>query len=240
MPGPGSAEYSDTTGSKGEPFRKHSAPTKVSGPSSSSWNKNPNLQARSPQRSRFTARNHRYQTSPDSRLISFSSSLPATASAAAWRSGPRLHRIGFATASTAVPATFRFTCRTACRCPLRGKGRDAAALHKNLDYCETIGFHFCELFSNADTTGSGMVLPTLWRIVTPVRGASRHHSVMMRSAHSTSSTKIFGLPHFAPELVKSASVTSAQRDDGENCRQTHPRLLLRGLLPGPWEASRWA
>src|SRR5438067_2401133 len=32
-----------------------------------------------------------------------------------------------------------------------------------------------------------MVLLTLWRIVTPVRDTFRHHSLMTRSAHSTSS-----------------------------------------------------
>ena len=57
-----------------------------------------------------------------------------------------------------------------------------------------------------------MVLLTLWRIVTPVRDTFRHHSLMTRSAHSTSSTKIFGLPHFAPQLVKSASVTPRARE----------------------------
>lgn len=35
---------------------------------------------------------------------------------------------------------------------------------------------------------------------------------MTRSAHSTSSTKIFGLPHFALQLVKSASVTPRARE----------------------------
>jgi len=29
-------------------------------------------------------------------------------------------------------------------------------------------------------------------------------------------------------------VASAERDDGQDCRQTHPGLFLRSLLPGPW------
>ena len=37
------------------------------------------------------------------------------------------------------------------------------------------------------------------------------HSVMMRSAHSTSETKIAGLPNFAPHCVTSASVTPRAR-----------------------------
>lgn len=37
------------------------------------------------------------------------------------------------------------------------------------------------------------------------------HSVMMRSAHSTKPTKIAGLPNFAPQLAKSASVTPRAR-----------------------------
>jgi len=77
---------------------------------------------------------------------------------------------------------------------------------------EPIGSHFRELFSSVGSAGPGMVVLMLRRIVTPVRGASRHHSLMTRSAHSTSSTKIFGLPHFAPQLVKSASVTPRARE----------------------------
>jgi hypothetical protein len=52
----------------------------------------------------------------------------------------------------------------------------------------------------------------LQRVAARVRGASRHHSAMIRSAHSTSSTKIFGLPHLAPQFVKSASVTPRARE----------------------------
>ncbi len=42
--------------------------------------------------------------------------------------------------------------------------------------------------------------------------ASRRHSVMMRSAHSTSETKIAGLPNFAPHWARSASVTPRARE----------------------------
>jgi hypothetical protein len=35
---------------------------------------------------------------------------------------------------------------------------------------------------------------------------------MTRSAHSTNETNIAGLPHFAPQLVKSASVTPRARE----------------------------
>ena len=44
------------------------------------------------------------------------------------------------------------------------------------------------------------------------RAVPRHHSLMTWSAHSTSSTKILGLPHLAPQLVKSASVTPRARE----------------------------
>ena len=36
--------------------------------------------------------------------------------------------------------------------------------------------------------------------------------MIMRSAHSTSETKIAGLPNFAPQLFKSASVTPRARE----------------------------
>ena len=38
------------------------------------------------------------------------------------------------------------------------------------------------------------------------------HSTMMRSAHSTSETKIAGLPNFAPQLFKSVSVSPRARE----------------------------
>ena len=41
--------------------------------------------------------------------------------------------------------------------------------------------------------------------ITPV--SVRRYSVMMRSAHSTSDTKIAGLPNFAPQSFRSISVT---------------------------------
>ena len=47
---------------------------------------------------------------------------------------------------------------------------------------------------------------------------------MTRSAHSTSSTKIFGLPHFAPQLVKSASVTPRAREQAPQ-EKTGMRLV---------------
>ena len=53
----------------------------------------------------------------------------------------------------------------------------------------------------------------------------RHHSVMMRSAHSTSSTKSLGLPHLAPQLVKSASVTPRAREQAPQ-EKTGMRLTM--------------
>ena len=38
------------------------------------------------------------------------------------------------------------------------------------------------------------------------------YSVMIRSAHSTSDTKIAGLPNFAPQSFKSVSVTPRARE----------------------------
>lgn len=37
------------------------------------------------------------------------------------------------------------------------------------------------------------------------------YSVIIRSAHSTSDTKIFGLPNVAPQFVRSSSVTPRAR-----------------------------
>ena len=39
-----------------------------------------------------------------------------------------------------------------------------------------------------------------------------HYSLMTRSAHSTNETNIAGLPHFAPQLLRSASVTPRARE----------------------------
>lgn len=39
-----------------------------------------------------------------------------------------------------------------------------------------------------------------------------HYSVMIRSAHSTSDTKIAGLPNFAPQSFRSVSVTPRARE----------------------------
>jgi len=41
---------------------------------------------------------------------------------------------------------------------------------------------------------------------------AKPYSLITRSAHSTNETKIAGLPHFAPQLVKSASVTPRARE----------------------------
>ena len=47
-----------------------------------------------------------------------------------------------------------------------------------------------------------------WKSRAVIRKATlRAYSVMILSAHSTSETKIFGLPNFAPYSFKSASVT---------------------------------
>ena len=41
---------------------------------------------------------------------------------------------------------------------------------------------------------------------------------MIRSAHSTSCTKIVGLPNFAPQLPKSASVTPRAREQAPQAK----------------------
>jgi hypothetical protein len=46
----------------------------------------------------------------------------------------------------------------------------------------------------------------------------RRHSVMMRSAHSTSETKIVGLPNFAPHCARSASVTPRAREHAPHAK----------------------
>src|ERR1700735_2392819 len=46
----------------------------------------------------------------------------------------------------------------------------------------------------------------------------RCHSVMMRSAHSTSDTKIAGLPNLAPHWARSASVTPRAREHAPHAK----------------------
>ena len=69
------------------------------------------------------------------------------------------------------------------------------------------------------------------------------YSVMMRSAHSTSETKIAGLPNFAPHWLKSASVTPRAREQapqaniGMRLATTLFRVSLSGGQPTGWIAS---
>jgi hypothetical protein len=63
------------------------------------------------------------------------------------------------------------------------------------------------------------------------------YSVMIRSAHSTSDTKIAGLPNFAPQSFKSASVTPRAREQtpqekiGMCLATTLSSVSLRGGQP---------
>lgn len=65
----------------------------------------------------------------------------------------------------------------------------------------------------------------------------RRYSVMTRSAHSTSETKIAGLPNFAPQSFKSVSVTPRAREQapqekiGMCLATTLPSVSLRGGQP---------
>jgi hypothetical protein len=57
------------------------------------------------------------------------------------------------------------------------------------------------------------ITPTVCRFVhVPLVPYDYHHSVTIRSAHSTSETKIAGLPNFAPQAPRSASVTPRARE----------------------------
>ena len=60
------------------------------------------------------------------------------------------------------------------------------------------------------------------------------YSTMMRSAHSTSDTKIAGLPNFAPQLLKSASVTPRAREQApqEKTGMCLARIFSRASLSG--------
>ena len=57
--------------------------------------------------------------------------------------------------------------------------------------------------------------PSMIRLEGSQRGrntSSEFHSTMIRSAHSTSETKIAGVPNFAPHWFKSVSVTPRARE----------------------------
>ena len=68
-------------------------------------------------------------------------------------------------------------------------------------------------------------------------GRGSNYSVMIRSAHSTSDTKIAGLPNFAPHWFKSASVTPRAREQapqekiGMCLATTFSRVSLSGGHP---------
>ena len=69
------------------------------------------------------------------------------------------------------------------------------------------------------------------------------HSTIIRSAHSTSDTKIAGLPNFAPQVFKSASVTPRAREQapqektGMCLATTLSRISLSGGQPTGITAS---
>jgi hypothetical protein len=66
---------------------------------------------------------------------------------------------------------------------------------------------------------------------------------MIRSAHSTSETKIAGLPNFAPQLARSASVTPRAREQapqektGMRLARIFSRVSLSGGQPTGMMAS---
>jgi hypothetical protein len=69
------------------------------------------------------------------------------------------------------------------------------------------------------------------------------HSTIIRSAHSTSDTKIAGLPNFAPQVIKSISVTPRAREQapqektGMCLATTFSRISLSGGQPTGMTAS---
>jgi hypothetical protein len=69
------------------------------------------------------------------------------------------------------------------------------------------------------------------------------HSTIIRSAHSTSETKIAGLPNFAPQVIKSVSVTprarehAPQENTGMCLATTLSRISLSGGQPTGMIAS---
>ena len=76
--------------------------------------------------------------------------------------------------------------------------------------------------------------PRAWTIRTPWRRPPDSHSVMMRSAHSTSETKIAGVPNFAPQLLKSVSETPRAREQApqENTGMRFVTIFSRVSLKG--------
>ena len=69
------------------------------------------------------------------------------------------------------------------------------------------------------------------------------HSTMMRSAHSTSETKMAGLPNFAFQVLKSPSVTPRAREQapqektGMRLARIFSRVSLSGGQPTGMTAS---
>jgi len=69
------------------------------------------------------------------------------------------------------------------------------------------------------------------------------HSTIIRSAHSTSDTKMAGLPNFAPQVIKSISVTPRAREQapqektGMCLATTFSRISLSGGQPTGMTAS---
>ena len=70
--------------------------------------------------------------------------------------------------------------------------------------------------------------------------------MIIRSAHSTSETKTFGLPNFAPHWLKSVSVTPRAREQAPQEKMgmcfatTLPRVAFSGGQPTGKMASRVA
>ncbi len=67
---------------------------------------------------------------------------------------------------------------------------------------------------NVETDGDGG--HSVLRPVSPLR--REPHSTIIRSAHSTSDTKIAGLPNFAPHWFKSVSVTPRAREQAPHAK----------------------
>jgi hypothetical protein len=86
------------------------------------------------------------------------------------------------------------------------------------------------------------------RDVSPTTGLCFVYSVMIRSAHSTRATKIAGLPNFAPQSFKSASVTPRARPQSKLallvgrvvfCRAAVSLRLWMLTLSGSAPELRW-
>ena len=115
-----------------------------------------------------------------------------------------------------------------------------AAADEILNHAET---HFFTNFSVKafDRRDRGEIAEPAKKIIEAARigmdAFEKTHSVMIRSAHSTSDTKLAGVPNFAPHWFKSASVTPRAREQapqekiGMCLATTFSRVSLNGGHP---------